>query len=495
MVSEEGLNAYGAVTWGQFFVYQGFNEYCGWMHTSSMADGTDLYADYLIEKNKQFFTTYDDSLKPVQQKQLSFRSKRNDSFGDYSLPAYVTHHGPVVGKTPDGKLLSLKTFHDPLRSLQQSWQRTKAKNLAEFTDIMQLRTNTSTNTVYADKEGNIAYWHGNFIPKRDPKYDWTQPVDGSHAKTAWNGAHDLKEIVHVVNPQQGFIQNCNSSPFHVSGMNSIDQKSYPVYMAPDGENFRSLFAIKELEKENSYTIDKMIALGYSRYLSAFDSLLPPLFNAYQNLAANDPLQKEMFAQINMLKNWDRKSSITSSATTLAILWAYNILQKASPELAGESSNSQSEWMTAIAKNTAPQNLLISLQETTQQLTSLFGSWQVPWGNINRYQRNAKGNFDDNKESLPVGLASAIFGSLPSFEPVWYKTSKGYGTAGNSFVAAVEFGDRIKAKAIIPGGQSFNPSSKHFNDQAERYITGNLRDVFFYRDDVEKHKEKKYKPGE
>lgn len=239
----------------------------------------------------------------------------------------------------------------------------------------------------------------------------------------------------------------------------------------------------------------MIALGFNRYLSAFDSLLPPLFHAYQNLSTTDALQKEISEQIALLRNWNRESNITSSAATLATLWAYNLLQKASPELAGESSNSQSDWMTAIAKNTPPQNLLATLQETSQQLTSLFGSWQVPWGNINRYQRNADSNFDDNKESLPVGFASAIFGSLPSFEPVWYKTSKGYGTAGNSFVAAVEFGDRLKAKAVIPGGQSFNPSSKHFSDQAERYLTGNLRDVFFYRDDVEKHKEKAYKPGD
>jgi len=495
MISEEGLNAYGAVTWGQFFIYQGFNEACGWMHTSSMADGTDLYADYLVEKDKLFYTRYDDSLKPVLQKQLFFRFKKNGLVKEYSSPAYVTHHGPVVGKSEDGKLLSLKTFHDPLLSLQQSWYRTKAKSLKEFTKVMELCTNVSTNTVYADKEGNIAYWHGNFMPKRNAQYNWSQPLDGSTAKTAWQGAHTLNEIVHVINPPQGFIQNCNSSPFHVSGMHSLDQNVFPAYMAPDGENFRSLLAIRELEKETNYTIDKMIALGFNRYLSAFDSLLPPLFRAYQNLSTTDALRKETSEQIALLRNWNRESNITSSATTLAILWAYNLLQKASPELAGENSNSQSDWMTAIAKNTPSQNLLVTLEETSQQLRSLFGSWQVPWGNINRYQRNADGNFDDNKESLPVGFASAIFGSLPSFEPVWYKTSKGYGTAGNSFVAAVEFGDRLQAKAVIPGGQSFNPSSKHFNDQSERFVTGNLRDVFFYRDDVEKHKEKAYKPGD
>lgn len=235
MVSEEGLNAYGAVTWGQFFIYQGFNEACGWMHTSSMADGTDLYADYLVEKDKLFYTRYDDSLKPVLQKQLFFRFKKNGLVKECSSLAYVTQHGPVVGKSEEGKLLSLKTFHDPLRSLQQSWYRAKAKSLKEFTKVMELCTNVSTNTVYADKEGNIAYWHGNFIPKRNAQYNWLQPLDGSTAKTAWQGAHRLDEIVHVINPPQGFVQNCNSSPFHVSARHSIDQNAFPAYMAPDGK--------------------------------------------------------------------------------------------------------------------------------------------------------------------------------------------------------------------------------------------------------------------
>ena len=82
---------------------------------------------------------------------------------------------------------------------------------------MEIQGNSSTNTMYADDKGNIAYWHGNFIPKRDPQFDWTLPVDGSVSITEWQGIHKLDEIVQVHNPQQGWIQNCNSSPFNVSG--------------------------------------------------------------------------------------------------------------------------------------------------------------------------------------------------------------------------------------------------------------------------------------
>jgi acyl-homoserine-lactone acylase len=83
-----------------------------------------------------------------------------------------------------------------------------------------MRSNSSDNTVFADDKGNIAYWHGNFIPKRDPNLDWAQPVDGTISSSEWKGLHSLDEMVHVYNPPTGWIQNCNSTPFTVSGSSS-----------------------------------------------------------------------------------------------------------------------------------------------------------------------------------------------------------------------------------------------------------------------------------
>ncbi|HVF80932.1 MAG TPA: penicillin acylase family protein [Flavisolibacter sp.] len=495
MVSEEGLNAYGAVTWGQFFVFQGFNERCGWMHTSSMADAADIYENELLERDGKVYTVYDGVLQPVSQKEIAFALKKQGSKAHYNFTAFYTHHGPVAGRSKAGKLLSLKILPPSLNSLAQSWQRTKAKSFTEFKNTMQLYANATTNTMYADKEGNIAYWHGNFIPKRDTAYNWTRPVDGTTSKTAWKGAHSLEEIVHFENPAQGFIQNCNSTPFSASGINSINNKPYPAYMAPEGENFRSRMAIKELETHNSYTLDKMIALGYNRYLAAFDSLLPPLFDAYHKLAVNDPLRKGLQEPVARLQGWNKRSDVSSAATTLAIEWAYYLIQKEGRQISDEEMSHQIKWMTALVKNTAPKKLLQYLNDIVSYQQNIYGTWQVLWGDVNRYQKKSTGKpFSDSEASLPVGLASAFFGSLPAFEPAWNNTGKGYGYAGNSFVAAVEFGEKIKAKAVMPGGQSFDPASKHFSDQAELYISGKLRDVFFYRVDVEMNKERVYNPG-
>jgi len=492
IISEEGLNAYGAVTWGQFFVFQGFGENHGWMHTSSQADAADVYKEKISRNGNEILYTYSDSLKPVITKQHSFFVKTK---GLKSINTYATHHGPVMGKK-DINWLTLKENSRSVNGLIQSWQRMKTRNFKEFQEVMKMKANQSTNTLYADKFGAIAYWHGNFIPKRNSKYNWNLPVDGSIKDTEWQGLHELNEIVHVINPSKGWLQNCNSTPYSVAGFNSINKKDDPAYMAPEDENFRSVFAIQELEKENAFTLDKLIALGYNHYLGAFDSLLPPLINSYESLAASHPLKIQLQEPVTVLKEWNKKSSVQSVATTLAVLWAYNIFSNADkyPNL---STKSEMEGFAILSRSIPSEEKLKYLLETIKGLQSVYNTWKVPWGELNRYQKlpgSLQPNFDHAKESLPVGMASAIFGSLPAFETQW-KDIKGYGVAGNSFVAVVEFGEKVKAKAIAPGGQSFNSSSKHFSDQAAMYIAGSFRDVFFYKDDVMKNSERTYHPGE
>ena len=178
MVSEEGLNVYGAVTWGQFFIYQGFNEHCGWMHTSSAVDIADLYAEKITKKNNGWQYEYNHMQKPVRQKNIRLKYLSNGKLQSKDINALFTQHGPVMAKR-NNQWLSVKANNRSINGLVQSWQRTRANSFAAYKKTMDLLANTSNNTVYADAEGNIAYWHGNFIPVRDAKYDWSRPVDGS----------------------------------------------------------------------------------------------------------------------------------------------------------------------------------------------------------------------------------------------------------------------------------------------------------------------------
>lgn len=494
--SDEGLNAYGAVTWGQFFVYQGFNAHCGWMHTSSLADVADAYEEKVQRQGEGWVYSYEGATRPVVTKPFTVYYKRNDSLLALPVNGYYTHHGPVLASR-DGKWLSLREYNRSLNALLEAWEITKANTFDEYKKAMDLRANTTNNTVYADDQGNIAYWHGNFMPRRDTSYDWSLPVDGSIAATEWKGLHELDEIVHSYNPATGWIQNCNSTPYTLAGGSSPERSKYPAYMAPDGENFRALNAMRMLAGANDFTLDSLISKGYDHYLMAFDRLLPALFDAYAS--APDSTRRALQEPIALLQKWDRRSAVHSVATTLAVEWGTRILRYAPrPATAEAASHAVAMAESALDHSTAEQKTG-ELAATLADLRRRYGSWKVEWGDICRYQRltgKIVETYDDRKPSLASGLVQSTFGEIPSFvSHVMPGTKKRYGVSGNSFIAAVEFGKRVKARTLVTGGESSDPASPNFTDQAAMYLNGKFKDVLFYPEDVKAGAVKTYHPGE
>ncbi len=507
IVSEEGLNAYGAVTWGQFFVYQGFNEHCGWMHTSSVVDAADTYIEKISKKNNGYVYQYNNAQKKVIEKKISLHYKVADNIETKNITALYTHHGPVMANR-NGQILSLRADNRIMNGLIQCWQRNKATSFIAFKKTLDLKGNISNNTVYADAQGNIAYWHGNRIPVKNKKYNWNKAVDGTTSATEWKGLHPINEIVQSINPVNGWLQNCNSTPFTVAGTNGPKKENYPFYMAPDGENYRGINAVRVLDNQKNYNLDKVIAAGYDTYLAAFEKLIPALINAFEkNIVPNDSLYSKLIEPITILKNWDMRCSVNSVATTLAVEWG----QKLIPKIVKSNDEDEFQFVDQVTKTNRfitkaiPQDLLEPFAIVINELQNKFGKWEIPWGDINRFQRissDIDNKFDDNKESIPVPFASSTWGMLPSYTSRNFPgTVKRYGVNGNSFICAVEFGKKgsagkkIKAKSLLAGGNSGNENSPHFFDQGLMYSRGKFKDVLFYKEEVLLHAEKKYHPGE
>jgi acyl-homoserine lactone acylase PvdQ len=490
VVSEEGLNAYGAVTWGQFFVYQGFNEKTGWIHTSTFVDFIDEFVEEVIEKDGKFQYQYGDEMRDVESQQVALKYKEGEQIKEKSFTFYRTHHGPITHKIED-KWVATKINWDPVNALTQSYTRTKLANYAEFKKMMDIRTNSSNNTVFADAEGNIAYFHGNFIPKRDDNFDFQRPVDGSNPKTDWTGIHTVDESILILNPETGWIQNTNSTPFTAAGEFSPKQGDYPKYMAPDLENFRALHAVKVLKEAKNLTLDTFIALAYDPYLPAFELLIPMLLKAYDEKGIADP---QLTEPIEVIQNWDYRTSKESVAMSLAHFFGMNFMRDHG------NINYLIPFNSAFGKvpNPSSSEILATFSQTIEAMNADFGSWNTPWGEINRFQRLTGAidlKFDDSKPYIPVGLASGTWGALAAYGARSTEDAKRlYGYRGNSFVAVVEFGEKVKAKSILAGGQSADPNSPHFYDQAQRYADAHYKEVPFYREDVEKRMEEKYVPG-
>jgi acyl-homoserine-lactone acylase len=491
VVSEEGLNAYGAVTWGQFFVYQGFNERTGWMHTSTYVDFIDEFFEDVVQQSGQLMYRYGDELRPVEVGEVTLRYKDGAGYSEKTFPTYRTHHGPITHEQ-DGRWVATKINWDPVNALQQSYIRSKQDGHAGFREMMDIRTNSSNNTVYADADGNIAYYHGNFVPKRNPEFDFSKPVDGADPATDWQGIHAVDEVVTLLNPENGWIQNCNSTPFTAAGAFSPKPENYPLYMAPEPENFRGVHAVRLLKDVDDLTLDSLIELAYDTYLPGFELLVPGLVAAYDEAGAEFP---ELAEPIALLRDWDFHVAKDSIAMTLAHFYGDRYRQE------GEAPAGLSDMERLNFYGTASplSERLQVFADTVAMLEQDFGSWRQPWGAVNRFQRlsgDIVAQHDDDEPSLPVGMASGRWGALAAFGAKRYAdTKKLYGYRGNSFVAVVEFGDKVRAKTSLAGGQSGDPNSPHFDDQAESYVNGQFKEVAFYREDVEARAERRYHPGE
>ena len=494
MVSEQGLNAYGAVTWGQFFVYQGFNDRAGWMHTTSGVDDVDEYLETVVKKGNGYVYRYGKEERPLTATKITVPYVTPTGMAKKEFTVYRTHHGPII-READGKWVAIKLMQEPVKALTQSYTRTKARNYKEFRKTMELHTNSSNNTIFADADGDIAYFHANFIPKRDTRFDWNHPVDGSDPATEWKGLHSVEESPHLLNPASGWLYNTNNWPFSASGASSPKKADYPAYMETGGENARGIHAIRVLSNRKDFTPSTLMAAAFDSYLPAFDDLIPSLISAYDQAPATSAVKTQVAEQIALLRGWDRRWSIMSVPTSLAVFWGEE-LQRAVGADARRAAVPVDEYM---AKRTTPEQRLQALAKASDKLAADFGSWKTPWGDINRFQRltgDIVQPFSDAGPSIPVGFPSARWGSLASFGARAYRgTKKWYGTSGNSFVAVVEFGDSVRAKAVSAGGESGDPKSPHFNDQAVRYTTGELRDVYFYRPQLKNHTERQYHPGE
>src|SRR5437016_1586462 len=463
------------------------------MHTFSAVDAIDEYLEIVVEKGHQFFYKYGGEERPVTTSVIKVPYKTTNGMMEKAFTVYRTQHGPII-RSENGKWVSISLMQEPLKALTQSYARTKAKDYREFKQTLELHTNSSNNTIFADADGDIAYFHGNFIPRRDPKFDWTKPVDGSDPATDWQGLLSVDESPKLLNQASGWLYNSNNSPWSAAGPSSPKKSDYPAYVDSGVKSARGLHAIRVLQNKKDFTLDSLISAAYDSYLTWFERPIPALIKAWDGTPSDNPLKAKTAQQIDALRGWDLRWGAASVPTALAMFWGDDLQRRFGPD-ARKAGIYLSDY---VCTKVVPDVLLQSLAEASDKLAANFGTWKTPWGDINRFQRltgDLVQPFSDAAPSIPVGFTSSFWGSLAAFGAHEYPgTKKWYGTNGNSFVAVVEFGDKVRARAVTAGGESGHRSSPHFNDEAVRYATGNLREVYFYRSQLQGHTERQYHPG-
>jgi acyl-homoserine lactone acylase PvdQ len=446
--SAEGLDVSGFAMLGTPYIRSGHNSYLGWSHTNNYASTADVYLEPLTGGTEW---TEDIRIKTdlgVETRRVTFRK---------------TKHGPVLGIRGD-RALSVRAVAPAGGVMEQRWAMARARNLREFQAAMARTALTGSNTIYADREGNIWYVHGNAIPRRSTKFDWTKPVDGADPETEWRGLHKLSELPQVLNPKSGWLQNCNSTPFLTTD-DAEDPRAvdYPAYMAPEPDTPRSSRSRAILAGTRRFSFAEWSAAAMDTKVGIAERKIPELLAAYH--AAPRPALAELVAE---LEHWDQVARIDSVGATLFL----------------RSANSA--------------DILTGLEKTKAALESAWGTWRVPWGEVNRLQRvqsdGTEEPFSDSKPSVPVPGAPSFSGTIFTFGTREAPGQKrAYGVIGDSYVAVVEFGRTPLTRSLLVNGESADSRSPHYIDQAGLYSAGRFKDAWFALKEIRRHVERKYTP--
>ena len=319
-------------------------------------------------------------------------------------------------------------------------------------------------------------------------------IDGSDPRTDWNGLHAVSELPNTINPPTGWAFNSNDWLYSAAGPNSPRPANFPAYLDMAGESYRTIHATRLLTQPGRWSLDRLQAAAYDSAQPSFEILVPMLVSAWEGQPTGNQSRTRLAEPIAALASWDKRWSIASIPNTLAQFWGDELSKRVGDRRWNDHDNMfrHMERLTGAEK-------LDTFTRGLDRLERDFGGWRVPWGEVNRFQRISPlidSPFDDKAPSIPVGFTSNKWGSLASFGASQKPgTKRWYGTNGNSFVAAVEFGPRVRARAVTAGGESGNPASPHFDDEAQRYASGNLREVYFYPDQLKGHTERTYRPGE
>jgi len=481
VMSEDGWNFSGYTRFGFPLPYIGFNETLGWMSTDNAADQQDLFVVTFDDDSRPLAYRYDDAYRTAREWVDSLAFLTDSGVESIEATFRRTHHGPVVG-VRDGSLLAVKMAKFEVQGWLDQWYRmTKSRTLDEFMSVVSRLDMLFGNILYADQAGNIFYVYNAAVPRRSEEFDWTRPVDGSDPATEWNGYHPISELPQLLNPATGWLQSCNGSPFLLTSQGNPDPADFPNYMVREGDNPRHRQARRILDSQDEFTFEEWARYAYTTHLIQAEDDVARLVAEWRDLRMQDvPRAANLTQPITLLRHWDRVSTVGSEAMTLYVMWGEE-------RRALERAQSPISWADVTA-----------LERAVDRLDEAWDTWRVPWGEINRLQRNhTSGNepFSDDRPSIPIAGAPGWTGPMFTFTAVEEEGQRRrYGTHGNSYVAVVEFGPEVSARSLHVFGASADPASPHFFDQAARYSAGDFKPAWLSLTDVQENATRSYKPG-
>jgi len=470
--SDEGWNFTGYTRFGFPLPYVGHNENGGWVSTDNAADLEDVYFETFDDPSRPLAYKYGNGYRLAVEHVEEIKVKTANGLETRKFTMRKTHHGPIVAAR-DGKLLAVRMAKFESDGWLREWyDMTRATSLAALKRAMTPLNMLFGNVMYADRQGNTWYLYNGAVPKRDPRFDWTKPVDGSDPATEWQGYHTINELPQLTNPKTGWMQNCNTTPFLLTSEGNPDSKQFPKYMVQEGDNPRGAISREILSSKAKFTFDEWRQVAFDTCVMNAYNRLPELFISLDHHLKDDARLREVYGELD---RWNRRSANDSVAMTIFSLWHDRV--------SGDENI----------------KLVPALIEVLDSLQRDFGTWKVAWGELTRLQRideSKDEDFQDSKPSLPVSGVNGNDGAVFTFYATPERGQKRrYGVAGGTYISVVEFAPKVRALSVHTFGASGDPKSRHYMDQAALYTRGEFKPAWLTLEEIRANLESSYHPGE
>ncbi|MBY0588089.1 penicillin acylase family protein [bacterium] len=496
-----GFNYTGGTFFGNPMPILGWNEYLGWAMTTNRPDVADAWQVKFEDPKNPLAYRYGNEWRQATEWTEVIKVKVGDSIENRNYTFRKTHHGPCMKKINENTWLAAKIskLYDGFFPIQLMAM-ARSRSIPDFKKALSIRDFQYQHLTLADKEGNIAYIYYGAIPRRDPKFDWNHFLDGNDPAQEWQGLHEIAELPQIYNPVGGYLQNCNSSPHTTTDDANPFIEDFPNYMCEDKyvDERRSKMARQLLRQVEKASYEEIVKLAFDTTMHWPKSQIPMYRSRWAELRERDSkLADEVKPFLDHFEGWDFRVTADSTQAPLAHAWYEEMYGLGSP--ARDLEPAYVDDFDSRYK---------ALVKAAKKLQGIYGNWQVKWGDIYRIQRHTevvgfvRAPFNDRKESFPLLAVPGPLGSiftchyLPAINlgPL-RNTKKRYGIVGNSFMAVVEFGPKIRGGSLLQFGENADPDSPNHVDQAKLLSEQKLKPALFYWDDVMKEAKRSYHPGQ
>lgn len=465
-----GIDAYGAALVGIPVLSIAFNDDLGWTHTVNTHDGWDAYELTLVNGGYQ----WNGKIRAFETEAQTLKVKQADgTLREEPLMVQRSVHGPVVAHK-DGKAIALRVVGlDQPGALEQWWDMERAKNLAEFENALKRLQIPMFTVIYADRDGHILHLFNGRVPVRtqgDFEY-WSGLIPGDTSTTLWTETHPYEDLPRVLDPPSGWLQNANDPPWTTTLPSALNPDNYPPYMAPRGPMwFRPQHSAHMLAKDEQISFEEMVEYKHSTHMELAERLLDELTSAARQQGGELARRAA-----NVLDAWDRKAEADSRGAVLFAFWTQ--------ELDFEDNFFAIPWNKEKPLATPdgladPRRAVAVLEAAATKVEATYGTLDIPWGEVFRLR---SGDLD-----LPANGGSSSLGIFRTLAFAPEDDGRFQAISGDSYIAAIEFSNPVRAMVLTSYGNATQPDSFHRNDQLKLFANKQLRPVWRSRKEVEAH---------